>query len=399
MKLNLDIIRDYLPECYQAKRRGPDNLVIFWGRPVFYEVGCVMEENTLYVVRADALPHTLPPENTAVICIGNVLSREWLAGNIHLLTVSSGFSVSKAFNAIQDIYNHFDDWDRALLKELGKDLDFDINRIIQLGMEVLENSFSVLNPSLEIILSAEFMHQESGMAEIVVSNKSRILALEQMTFYIKNCALERHIRVPYISSYMTPSAENVRSYCYNLYTIDCLVGRACVTERNRPFRESDYPLADLFFNYFYQAFLKYLHSQQKAESPRITALRNLLRHDPLSSSEYEQLAFRSDEEWVCFKLKEQHDKKHLPKDYMCAALNAMMPETCYTVIQSDAIIGLLCICQSTGNNLELFENFLKSMDYVGGISDRLTDIRKLDHYLLQADYLMECVYETRNVER
>lgn len=171
------------------------------------------------------------------------------------------------------------------------------------------------------------------------------------------------------------------------------VGCVYVVERHRPFRESDFPLADHFFIYFQRGFLKYLQNFSQTESPSIAAVRNLFNGVPLSPEESAQLSLQADEKWVCFKLKELRYKKYMPKDYMYATINSLMPRTAYSVIHNDAVVGLLRIRSEESNcnqsTLEVFREILGRMDYICGLSCEFSDPRKFRDYYLQASYAAE----------
>ena len=64
MQLNLDILAAWLPGQWRIKQLGSGLRELILARPRLYEPGVAIQADTLYLTRAEALPHT-PPE---VLC-------------------------------------------------------------------------------------------------------------------------------------------------------------------------------------------------------------------------------------------------------------------------------------------------------------------------------------------
>lgn len=392
MKLNLDIIQDYLPKDYRTRRYGPSNRSCVYSRPLLYESGQTFLDGALYVVRSEILPRTLPPESCGFLAVGARVPHEWLLGGIPLLVIENAGSVLSVFNTVHLLYNDFDQWDAQLRDELEKDLDFDIKRMIYLGSLQLRRNISVMNHTLQNIFRSEIKTYPNGNTEIMVHDTIQPMTVEYGERVKEVCNLERVITVPYLSAI---EDNQYQYYCFNLYPLGNFTGCISIGEETGPFREGDFPLMDHFFSYFQKAFLKYLRSYAQEETAGLGALQKLLNQVPLSAKEQMQLSLQPGDRWCCFRLKERRKGKSFPKDYMYATVSAIMPKTVYAVIYQEEIVGLLCL-QENGKNetLAFFEQALQRMGYYGGISNPFTDLNYLNDYLRQASYAVEQGGET-----
>ena len=390
MKLNLDIIIDNFPNSYQVKRFGTKNVSLSLKRPLLHEAGIEFENDRLYVARADTLPKIPPKKGISVVCVDLRPPQEWASINCQILLISSGQSLFTVFNEINKIYDKFDEWDNSLRNELMADVDFDLKRIIKLGMLVLKNPIAVINGTMLVIFHSEIITREDNEIDFIVSDDCISLSVEE-TEMVKNvCRLERVITVPYISSC---APDGVRFYCNNLYPFGYFAGCISMTETHGSFKESDLSLANYFFSYFQKAFVKYLWSIRPIELPGTVALNHLLTDLPLSAEEQEILSLDAGECWLCFKLKEKRTQNYMLIDYMYSTLSALMPGSVYSVIYDDAIIGLIKLRQAdTGPNnniLNFFQAFLAKMEYIAGLSDEFIDINQIKIYLQQSNYAVE----------
>lgn len=128
------------------------------------------------------------------------------------------------------------------------------------------------------------------------------------------CAgLERSITVPYISTIDLPGPQYD---CCNLYPMGYFVGCASLGSVLRPFRDSDFALADHFYGYFQKAFFKYLRDYNQTQSPGAAALQKLLRYEAMTEEEKDLFRLEAGENWIFFKLREKRSRKFLPRDYM-----------------------------------------------------------------------------------
>lgn len=384
MKLNLAIIRDHLGKEIRTKCYGHMVKTMHLDRPRLYMTGSKMLPGTLYITRAEALPQTPERENCCVICTDGPIPQRWLNSTASLLVVSGIHDPIVLFHLVQDVFDRFQNWELALTDELTKDTDFDIKQIIRLGVEVLNNPFAMMDATMQVIFSSD-ISETDGSLMIQVDDHPQSLGMES-TMSIKHaCNQERVIRIPYLSSV---DLLGFRSYCYNLYPMGHFAGCAWVSNSHHKFQDSDFALADYFFPVFQKAYQKYMRNITDTEIPKVTALRKLLKHKPITAQEYELLKLEPEEHWVCFKLREKNLGHSMPKDYMYAALSSLLPGTVYVTFLSGSIVGLLKL-QEDNEAMEIFRDLLLKMDYFCGVSNPFTDIQKLDDCYHQADFVVD----------
>ncbi len=391
MKLNLDILYDHLPENWQKRRFGAQNRKLLYTRPHLLVSGNKMQPEQLYICATETLPKASLPENCGIICTGSQFPSALRTDTSQILLISEKIDLLTVFQQVHRIYDHLEDWEREILKALADDLHFDLKKIIHLGMLVLENPLSVMDSSMQIIFSSTIQKAEGQNIQITVDDIPYTLSVSERENMKEACQLERMITLPYLSSVKQNSS---RVYCCNLISMGFFAGCIWLQESNRPFRESDFALADQFFDYFQQSFCKYMKNFGQKKSPKVAILKSILNHALLDAFAYEHFSLQPSESWQCFRLKGKKDKRYMPKDYMTATLNALFPQTICATIFENHITGIFRQRSDQETTLSLFQDLLKRMDYTAAFSDEFTDIQKADDYFHQADYVLEhCIDE------
>lgn len=391
MKLNLDIICDYLPKDYQVKQFGSNKRTALLPRPLLYDGTARPERNTLYVVQSDALPAASVLRGAVWVCVGENFTHDCTSFETPVLFVSNAPGIFSVYNELQKIYDKFESWENKLRDELEQEESFDIRRIIEIGSMMLENNIYVSNQLLEIFYSSEIVSQPNGPIRVSVSDVLIHPTMKIMEHVRELLKKESATEVPYLSSVRW---EGSRMYSYNLYPLGHYVGTVFVVEKYRPFRQSDFSIADRFFFYFQLAFQKHLRSF-RPESADVTALHSLFHGEPLSEIEQKQFLLQPGERWICFKVRERNGKRlvYLPRDIICAIIRALMPKTAYTAIHNDTITGLLRIqdekSETSAGATVALQEIIRRMGYIGGFSSATTDLSKIKDCLLQANYAME----------
>lgn len=385
MKLNLDIIFDHLPDTFQKKRLGKSVDSLHLLRPLLCDTSTFIQNGSLYILRAEILNQMSVQKNASFIVLGKYIKQEWILNHVDLLLIEEPQDFLTVFNEISKIYDTFDNWEIDLRNELEKDIDFDIKNVLVLGAKMLKNAIMVTDHTLQLILQAnyQFDSKNSEQTSITVTDTRTPMDL-QLCSQLKNVYLtERNITKPYLSSF---EQSNVRSYCNNLYPQEHFAGCIAVSEMDHPFLKGDFSLMDYYFSYFQKAFFKYLQSFNPLESSTIQALFHLLNQEPLSPEESSCFTLKEGEHWACFKLKELPNSRYMPKEYMYATLNTLLPQKAYSVIYRGEIVGLLKLAKSPEETITLFQELLHRMNYTAGLSNKFTDLTHVSLYFLQASY-------------
>lgn len=386
MRLNMDIIFDHLPDSYQVKRYGIGDKSLWLEQPVLYDEVTEWKEDRLYIARTDLLPRETIPQGIALIGVGRHLPEKWVDSNNQILLICGRESVFSVFNQIYDIFNRFEKWECDMLQALARDADFDMNQVLQLGQKLLGNPITIMDSSLRIILLSNDDRQDSRFS-------GESLPAEAYLLLQGVCQTERMITVPYLSSL---SHEGRKVYCCNLYPFGCFSGCAWVTEEYHPFCESDFALADCFFSYLQQSFVRYLKNSVHTDKRELHALEHMLEQGFLSAEDEELLSLAPGFQWVCFRLRERKHKKYMPPDYMCAMLNSLLTDTAYAVLKGNSIYGIWKY-SAEDKPLQIsdshpFCSLIANMEYVAVFSNSFTDLRKITDSLLQVNFLVnECV--------
>lgn len=376
MKLNLEIIRDSLDNPSDAKFYGVVPKARLLDRPLLYTPGMAWVPGTLYVAQGDTLPAVPQERGFTLICTAEGMPKGWLYSGASVLVVRNTQGAVALFHTVQAIFDRFQRWEVAILEELAQDSEFDICQVLRLGISVLENPVCMMDSAMRIRISSEL----TPTGEIHIHDAPQALDLPQTVNIKQACHRERGIRVPYLSAV---KVEGLRCYCYNLYPLEHFAGCAWISESNRKFRESDFALADFFFPLFQRAYEKRLRTLLDTESPKVTALVKLLEHDPITPQEQTLLRLAPGEHWRFFTLRERDLSHSLPKDYMYAALSALLPGTVLACIHRGDIVGLVK-WEKGEAEAATFRDLLQRMDYFCGLSNPFTDLGELDNSLRQA---------------
>lgn len=389
MKLNLDILCDYLPKSYSIRRFGPSNRNLSYGRPLLYASGIKMESQYLYITHTASLPTTVP-KDVAVICLGSKVPQNWRSSGAQVLQLEGNLDLASVIQDIFKIYDKFDYWDAQIRDAIEDFDDFDIKKIVRLGAELMENHIGFSDSSMRMLINCSYTKDKNGFANTSVKTSSDIAVSLDSSIWenIKTyCSSEREVITPYMTN-----ADN-DAYCCNLYSQGCFMGCMFINSQNRLFRESDYALADYLFNYLKKAFLRFLFSSYNETSPEAKVLISLLEQQSLSQRDCELLTLAKGAYWNCFQLQKERGVKNLPKEYMCEALSSSLQQNVFCTIYHDEIIGLLKFSNEDVSHaehiLDTFESLIHRMGYLCGLSNRFEELQKAFPYFAQSRFCVE----------
>lgn len=381
MQLNLAVIQEYLPGHYKTALEGAVERGQTYNAPLLYTERMAVRSGQLYMANAENLPSVYACANSAWICVGTP-PPEWRAGKIPTLCLQGEENLLVAYNAVQEVYQRLDAWDCRLRDALEAEEDFSLTRLIEIGSRMLENHIGVADQFLQVIFSSEIIPRADGGLEVKISEELFHAPLPVRERVKEISPQEVSCDTPFLSSLLWKGCQ---LYCCNLFPLGHHAGSVYVVARHRPFRESDFALADHFFAYFQHAFLKYLRMVGQTEDASVAALRRLLCGEPLDAEEAQIFALAPDEGWVCFRLQERRGQRPMPRDYMYATIRVLMPQAAYTVLHHNEIIGLLRV-QAQSDSLGLLQEIVQRMGYVGGCSHYFRDLGQFTTALQQARY-------------
>lgn len=394
MKLNLDILADYLPPYCRARRYGPQDRQLRFSMPLPYEAGRPMEPDTLYLAPASALQKK-PPAGAAVICVGGQVPQSWLTGGTQLLHLAGVSDIYAAYHDILSVFNRFQQWDDALREELDNGTDFRFRHLLHIGSELLQKEIGISDQVLRGVFRSVITFDNAGSCRCTVEEPNSIIDAGHLEKIREASRLERQIRTPYLS--MAPNLD-MDYYCYNMYPQGHFLGCISIAAGSQPFRESDFALSDHLFAYLCKGYQQHIYTFGQRATPEAAALKKLLDHQPLTETEQHALTLRQNEMFFCLKLKEKRGSRSLLKEYMCTSIGASVPCDLYATIHHEEIVCLLRMNQSEYDEdhwlqeTQIFLDYLDRMGYLCGISDSFRDYRELETHLQQASYAVEQGY-------
>ena len=386
MKLNLEIILDNITQKYCADFIGLQNMHLLYDRPRMFHLNGTIQKGRIYIVSSHDLPQLTSTHGIALIIAGKITeetktSLHFEIPALHILSECDPFVV---WEEIQDIFDKYDDWERALQAELQNDNGIDMRQILRLGVEKLCNSIHVSNQNLQIIFAANVISEKKEKLTIEVTDTPYSLPYESNLAIKEVCQKEMYIRKPYTSALRN-------SYCNNLYPMGHFAGCVAVIPLHRPFRSGDYALANHFFYYFQKAFLQYLKYTYPAPSFENQMFQNLFQGKLLSEHERERLSILPSEKWVFFKLKECPNIPVFPCNYLHTMLTKFMPENIIVYLFQEKIAGLLKITDTMVlENNKVIDNLgsiLSQMGYVAVLSMPFTNISQIRDYEEETDFV------------
>lgn len=379
---------EYLPPEFKPQYLGAGDRELTFKRPMLYQTGGEMEQAQLYLARADDLPAMPPIDGVAVVVIGRNLSDAWKSARASIVTVSSERTLSELMNAVQQIFDFFDEWDRNLLEQLSADTEFHIQDFLAEGLRVLGNPLTVTSASLKRILTTEY--DENHMPRTTEGEEGFPISwAEQIK---NNCLLERFLEIPFLSSFQFSDLPISQVYCMNLYHLGTFFGCIVLSDEYKTFRKSDLALAAHYFKRFQGAFQRYLHQRPSVQRPWETALQALLQRKPLNTAEYEALTLAPGEQWVCVFVNQRPDTTSYHKEYLCTALCMSMPDEIHPILYADQVFGLMRIsadAEEQHQRMTRFADILARLGYRGGISSPFTSLSQFHSYLSQAKFALE----------
>ncbi len=392
MKLNFDVIADYLPSRYNVKIYGSRNRKLEYGRPLVYRQGSVLKAERLYLMPAWMLPGKLPA-GCAVICVGGRVPQNWHSGHTPLMHIENSEDVMDVLGDIFDIYDRIERWDASLRDVLEAYEQIDLGKMLILAAEFLGNEISVSDSNLRMLYYCAYQPEEGAWIFADHSQAPIKMDLEVWESINSACRSENKITEPYLTNAPNLGYE---AYCCNLYYGGRFMGCIAFMGRRKPFQSSDFALMDKILIYLKKALYRYVSMERRDVSPELAAFCAVLDGRSLDAFDRKIIQLPDTEHYLCFKLTEERANRGLPLDYMCGNLNAFMPGLLSAARYHDTLIGLIRYRPSdpegAGTLLNSFAGMCHRMGYLAGISQDFQNLYDARHYYRQACYSVDSVF-------
>lgn len=388
MKLNLDVIADWLPAHYHVKRYGSRDRSLTYGRPLLYEAGTETDPGRVYLAVTDFLPDPVP-EDAALICVGGRIPRNLPGDGCRILHIEDSADIMEVFRDVQAVYDLFDAWDEEMRDILEAPGEPDMRRFLETGVRILRNRIGISDYGLHLMFSCDLEEGKARFRDLRDSQDGfDMTSLEGIRDV---CLVEREIQTPYLSAIPRLTSQ---SYCQNVYSFGHYMGCAHITVEEHPFRESDYPLMDRFLGYFCRMALRYFSTTAMGDSPETAVIRDILNGRMPQSTRLRQIRLAPGESWVCLKIREKQGARYLPHNYMCEQLRMLLPDRIHVLQYGDGIVGILHREAEPAADADAeLEDLLQRMGYACGMSNPFREITLLTHYHEQASFALECSLE------
>ncbi len=391
MKLNFDILVDYLPGSYRTRIFGSRTRKLIYNRPLLYVQGRQMDPGTLYIAPTHILPRDLSV-GSAVICVGGQLPQNWHAPGVSLLHIENSNDLAGTLRDVFAVYDRIEQWDSLLRDELEAYETSDLQRMMTLTCEALGHDLGICDSDLRNLYFCTLERSQEGPEQWRFYDHSRnplVMDVSSWDSINSVCIMESKITEPYLTAAPNQQWE---SYCCNLRYQGRFMGCISFTACNRLFRESDFSLMDRVFVYLKKALFRYVSLLSWENPPEITALCAILDGKPVGGVDMKHLILEGN--WfVLVKLQEEQGCRSLPLDYMCSNINAFLPGWLSAVRYHDEIIGLIRFEQGDRRRMEelliSFEDTCRRMGYHAGMSEGFQSLYAAQAYYMQACYAVE----------
>ena len=176
MKLSLPLIAKRLKFPVETDLSDEASYELHLPRPVFYTGEKVLCGNTLYICKGEDLPARISPEEgCALICVG--LPEKTASDRVltDLLILDSKVDVFKLHNAVNQIYDFYEEWEEDLSQIIQSTETGDVlDRLLQASERVFETPLLLQDPDQKIVakskLAAEWT-DTNRLAEMAAAGK------------------------------------------------------------------------------------------------------------------------------------------------------------------------------------------------------------------------------------
>jgi len=243
MDLSLELIRDKLKNRFKIKDYKDQRHEMSLGRLLFYRAGNICDTDRLYVLPTPAPDGTILPEEGAYVLSGDskaaIANFQQLQNYILLEETEDLYEAINSINQIYDLYDRWEQENREILIHAGSAADF--KTVVNHAERVFENPVSIVDSDYCILgMSAMAGEQETYRQ----ANKYGDYVPSEIIDCFRNNKQFRdyyHSPVPYI---FEDNYFPFRGLTKNIIKDGKMYCRIIISETNRPFRDSDFPLLE-----------------------------------------------------------------------------------------------------------------------------------------------------------
>ncbi|MEG1524622.1 MAG: helix-turn-helix domain-containing protein [Clostridia bacterium] len=394
MKLKTgDLIKE-LEKSFPCARRHVVSESMEIDRPLFYRGGAPVQENRIYICNRDELSGQTTIINASVLllCIGGERLPDMdLYQN--LCAYSASMDPMDLFNAVQRIFDRFDQWDLTLREIV--DQDTDLSELLNRATSMLQNPLMVCSADYSIIARSSTIEDRAELSGSHISFKL-ISSLKMDTRFQTTRSLMKPYRY-------TEQIHGTECLCINLFMRGEFAYRILVANTERTLESSDEAILEHLAEYVRMTLTdKRFSGQMSLSENRSHRAENLLR-SAISNEKIDYIPIINgllDISWlpshqyccVTIKIGSLDYRSHTVK-LLCNQLEELLPNACAFEYETNIVV--IINLNLFGGNAEgviskmvyfLRDNFLKA-----GVSNEFSGFVDMYYHHKQAIIALDFV--------
>lgn len=350
--------------------------------PLLYESAMPMNENHVYIAKAEDLPALSPPiDECCIICCNGEPEELYNNSGCGLIVINSSINLAQAVNRVQFIYSLYQDWEEHIQKIV--ETNGSLQELLDSSSVVFENLLCLIDENINYLAASSHGKRvdDNALPMDVFNNKITIQSLTQAN---KKVANNRYL-------FDLKNIQNLND-AYELFFIRFFygkidIGALCIFPTEHKLQEHDRQLLDILSSYVEVLLLR--PSQFEDES-----LKNLLaalitgasiKAEDISILEA-ALNLEPMDKYCCIVIQLPANVISISGRYLQRRIKVEMPES-VTLAHKSHLILLL---NETKANLskerlqQLLKNWLGKSDYIAGISDSFSYLDEVQDYYQEA---------------
>lgn len=242
MQLSSEIINNYLKTLFLYTIRGPINSELFYSRPVFLDASVTVQNRGIYLCTSRELTdcYQSPVHALAFVAGQPREGAERLCDT--LFVFEEGFPLTRLSNALNELFNTYDQWDQALSTLLSENSP--MGRLLDCSEKIFENPILVHNHDFEFIAYSRYIDTHPSLSFLVDQDRS----VEAYNDF----RLSQDFQATFASTkacFFPDTITGIRSLYMNIFNHKSFIGRIVIPEVTRSFNESDRALLAHFSRY------------------------------------------------------------------------------------------------------------------------------------------------------
>lgn len=388
MKLNSNIIYDYLNETMLVRSFGESNEALKLCRPKIY-TGESNEflPNQLYVALVEQLPSDpILHRGTVIVCVGGAPGPVYATGICVCLSVLDSTDLFTVFNRVQDIYDRMDQWQEALRSALEKNAD--IQEMLDVSFDILNNPMVVIDSEYKVVGYSKIIDEREDLTQYR-PDPDHMMSCELVSRSVWENETNMSMKKPFTVIY-----ENNVNFSSNLFDESRYIGNLSISFVLRPFRISDNILSQFLAKYLEVA-LQRLTTLSHVQTDLLRdVFRSLLKGYSLSGSARQYFdSFAEKPSYRCIRaVPSERSRKKIPIEYICNLLEKSLQGSVAFEYDS-GIVAFLRIngLESDEAEREKIVQLMKKLDLSAGISTSIpfVQLHRVRFYYRQTEIALD----------